>query len=136
MRVLMAFLLLAGPAAADALVPTRTIRALSIIGPEDLARAEGPAAGLTDPADVVGQEARVTLYAGRPIRPGDIGPPAVVERNALVELVYAAGGLSIRAEGRALARGGAGDRVRVMNLSSRTIVVARLAGDGRAHVGD
>lgn len=134
MRALAMLLLLAGPAAADALVPVRTIRALSIIAPDDLARGEG--AGLTDPAEVIGQEARVTLYAGRPIRPGDIGPPAVVERNALVELVYAAGGLSIRAEGRALARGAAGDRVRVMNLASRSIVTARLAEDGRAHVGD
>lgn len=136
MRALVALFLLAGPAAAEALVPTRTIRALSIIAPEDLARSDTASAGLTDPAEVVGQEARVTLYAGRPIRPGDIGPPAVVERNGLVELVYATGGLSIRAEGRALARGGAGDRIRVMNLASRSIVTARLAEDGRAHVGD
>ncbi|HMO73049.1 MAG TPA: flagellar basal body P-ring formation chaperone FlgA [Paracoccaceae bacterium] len=134
MRALLVLILFAGPAAADTLVAARTIRALTVIAPEDLARGDGP--GLTDLADVVGQEARVTLYAGRPIRPGDIGPPAVVERNGRLDLLFAAGGLSIRAEGRALDRGGAGDVIRVMNTASRSIVTVRLSADGRAHVGE
>ncbi len=34
--------------------------------------------------EVVGLEARVTLYAGRPIRAADLGPPALVDRNQIV----------------------------------------------------
>ena len=44
-------------------------------------------------------------------------------------------GLRILTEGRALARGGVGDVIRVMNLSSRTTVSGRIAADGSVHVG-
>ena len=47
--------------------------------------------------------ARVTLYPDRPIRPGDLAPPALVDRNQIVTLEYAAGPLVILTEGRALA---------------------------------
>ena len=52
----------------------------------------------------------MAIYAGRPVRPGDLGPPALVERNQLVPLVYQPGGLAISTEGRALGRGGGGRR--------------------------
>lgn len=50
-------------------------------------------------------------------------------------LSYRLGALEIRAEGRALSRGGVGDEIRVMNLSSRTTVSGRIAEDGAVHVG-
>jgi flagella basal body P-ring formation protein FlgA len=78
----------------------------------------------------IGQEAQVTLYAGRPIRAEDIGPPAIIERNQIVPLAYGSGGLSILTEGRAMARGGAGDVIRVMNLESRTTVTGQIQPDG------
>jgi flagella basal body P-ring formation protein FlgA len=127
---------LALPAAADTVVATRTIRAMAVIGPEDVALAPGSVPGtLGSPADALGMEARVTLYAGRPIRAADIGPPAVVERNQIVPLVYQAGPLSILAEGRALARAGIGDTIRVMNLASRFTVSGRVRPDGTVVVG-
>ena len=77
--------LLAGPALADTIVAARTIPARTILAPEDLAlRADDIAGGVSDPGMLLGQEARVALYAGRPIRLSDIGPPAVVERNAVI----------------------------------------------------
>jgi flagellar basal body P-ring formation protein FlgA len=134
-RALM-LLAMAGPAAADTLVPTRTIRAQALIGPDDVVIVAAPVPGaLTHPDQAVGQEARVALYPGRPIRPGDLGPPALVDRNATVMLTYAAGGLTITAEGRALARAAAGEEVRVMNLASRSIVHGRVTADGRVTVG-
>jgi flagella basal body P-ring formation protein FlgA len=97
-------MLTAVPAAAETLVATRTIRAQAIIEPQDLTFAAVATPGaLDDPSDVVGMEARVVLYAGRPIRPGDIGAPAIVERNQIVALVFRHGTLTIAAEGRALA---------------------------------
>ncbi|MEL6958408.1 MAG: flagellar basal body P-ring formation chaperone FlgA, partial [Pseudomonadota bacterium] len=89
---------------------------------------------LSDPTLAVGLEARVALYAGRPIRPGDIGPPAVVERNQIIPLVFANSVITITTEGRALDRAGPGDFIRVMNLSSRITVTARIDATGAAHV--
>ena len=136
LRAALALLLLAAPAAADTLVATRTIRAQSVLMPGDIALVTAGAPGaLSDPAAALGQEARVTLYAGRPIRPGDLGPPAMVERNQIVALSYRAGGLYIDTEGRALARGGTGEVIRVMNLASRSTVSGRIMPDGRIEVG-
>ncbi|MEO0370904.1 MAG: flagellar basal body P-ring formation chaperone FlgA [Pseudomonadota bacterium] len=114
---------------------TRTIRAQSVIMPGDLTMAEGEFPGVAEEvAQVVGQEARVAIYAGRPVRLSDIGPPAVIERNQLVPLVFQKNGLQIRAEGRSLSRAAPGDRVRVMNLSSRQTISGRVAPDGTVFV--
>jgi flagella basal body P-ring formation protein FlgA len=130
-RLLFLAILLGGVAEAQSLVPTRTIRATEIIAETDLTLGEGTVPGaLSDPAMAIGQEARVTLYAGRPIRAEDIGPPAIIERNQIVPLAYGSGGLSILTEGRAMARGGAGDLIRVMNLASRTTVTGQILPNG------
>lgn len=127
---------IASPVSAESLVATRTIRAKSLVAPEDLAlvSAELPGA-LNDPAQAVGLEARVAIYAGKPVRPGDLGPPTLVERNQLVTLVFLSGGLAISTEGRALARGAEGDEIRVMNLGSRNTVTGRIGPDGAVYVG-
>lgn len=130
MRMLALAVLLAAPAQADTLLATRTIRAQSIISAEDIRRGEAGLDGLTNPADVLGMEARVTLYAGRPIRHGDIGPPALIERNQIVPLVYASSALRIETEARALARAAAGDQLRVINLTSRNTVSGEVQPDG------
>lgn len=126
----------AAPASAESVVATRMIRAKTLIGPEDvtLVSAELPGA-LSDPASVLGQEARVSIYAGKPLRPEDVGPPTLVERNQLVTLVYVSGGLAIAAEGRALGRGSIGDELSVMNLQSRNTVKGRVGPDGAVYVG-
>ncbi|TNF20194.1 MAG: flagellar basal body P-ring formation protein FlgA [Rhodobacteraceae bacterium] len=128
-------LVLAGPAPAETVVPSQTLRAHTIIAPHDLVLrpVETPGA-ISDPQEIIGLETRVTLYAGRPIRPDHIGPPALVTRNQLVVLRYAVGGLSILVDGRSLGRGGDGDRVRVMNLSSRSTLFGIVRPDGTIEV--
>ena len=86
--------------------------------------------------EVAGLEARVALYPGRPVRAGDVGPPAVVERNQLVALVFDRGGLIIRTEGRVLDRAGVGDLVKVMNLTSRATLFGRVLADGTISVSE
>jgi len=90
--------------------------------------------GLSAPSEAIGLEARVALYAGRPIRAADIGPPAVIERNQIIPLVYRRAGIVISTEGRALDRAGPGDLIRVMNLSSRATVTAQIDAAGSAIV--
>ncbi|QFT58368.1 flagellar basal body P-ring biosynthesis protein FlgA [Sulfitobacter sp. THAF37] len=134
-RFLPLCILFAMPAPADTVVPTRTIRAQSVIVDTDvtLSAAELPN-GYTRIADVVGQEARVALYPGRPIRVDDIGPPAIVTRNQLVVINFSSNGLLISTEGRALERGAVGDRVRIMNLSSRATLFGQVRPDGTIQV--
>lgn len=127
----LALIFLATPTLADALVATRTIRAQTVLTAEDFAVVDADIPGaVTDPSAAIGQEARVTLYAGRPIGTGDIGAPALVDRNQSVTLVYRSGGLSILTEGRALDRGAAGEVIRVMNAASRATVNGKIAPDG------
>lgn len=129
-------LLLAQPALADSIVATRTIRAQTVIGPDDVTvvAADVPGA-LSDPAEALGQEARVAIYAGKPVRLSDLGRPALIERNQVVTLIYMAGGLAISTEGRALARAAEGDVIRAINLASRATVSGRVGPDGAVHVG-
>jgi len=122
-------------ALAETLVATRTIRATETIGPQDVTLVAGAMpGGLSDPAAVIGLEARVALYAGRPIRSSDVGPAAIVDRNQIVTLAFRDGGLAITTEGRALGRGGVGDVVRAMNLASRSTVAGVIGPEGAVHV--
>ncbi|MDX8346416.1 flagellar basal body P-ring formation chaperone FlgA [Cognatiyoonia sp. IB215446] len=134
-RTLLLCVGLAGPTAADTVVATRTIPAQSLIMDGDVTVSSRDIPGVvSDPAQVIGMEARVALFAGRPIRPADVGFPAVVERNQIIPLYFQRGGLMISTEGRALGRAGPGDLVRVMNISSRSTVTARIGADGAGYV--
>lgn len=129
-------ILLPLPALADSVVATRTIRAQSVLTAEDmtLVAMDIPLA-LHDTAAVIGQETRVAIYAGKPIKADQIGPSAIIERNQIVPLSYSAGNLSILTEGRALARGGIGETIEVMNLASRSKVAGVIGPDGVLRVG-
>ncbi|WP_439138805.1 flagellar basal body P-ring formation chaperone FlgA [Roseicyclus sp.] len=121
---------------AETVIAAGTIRGQSLIMASDVATAPGMTPGaLSDPADAIGMEAAVNLYAGRPIRPGDLRPPAIIERNAIVTIRYDHGALTIVAEGRAMDRAAAGEALRVMNLSSRSTVIAIAATPGLVTVG-
>ncbi|TCS66405.1 flagellar basal body P-ring formation chaperone FlgA [Primorskyibacter sedentarius] len=127
--------LIAAPVFAETLVAARTIRAQSLLSEQDLVISDATIPGtLALVEDAVGQEARVTIYAGRPLRMGDVGPPAIVDRNDIVTLVFEQGGLVITSDGRSLGRGGEGDRIRVMNLSSRTSVFGQIDSQGQVVV--
>ena len=125
----------AGPGQADIVVPAHTLRPQTIIAPEDLAMRDLAVPGaISDPALLIGMETRIALYANRPIQPGDVGFPAIVERNQLITLIYQSNTLLISTEGRAVDRAGPGDLIQVMNLTSRTTVAARIGADGAAYV--
>ncbi len=60
----------------------------------------------------------------------------IIERNQIVTVFYKTGNLRISAEGRALGRGVAGDKIRVMNTASRNTLFARIRPDGSLETGD
>ena len=128
MKLLVLALCLMGmSASAQTLVATRTVRANTVLAPADLTIVSKQTPGaLSALEEAVGQETRVVLYAGRPIKAGQLGPPALVNRNDVVTLVFRTGGLAIVTEGRALGRGGLDDSIQVMNLASRSIVEGQI----------
>ena len=135
MRLGLILMLCAGPALADTVIAARTIPAQSLIGPDDLlVQPIDVPGGTDDPLLLIGMEARTALYAGRPVLPADVGFPAVVDRNEIIPIIYDTGGLTISTEGRALGRGGVGEIIRVMNLTSRVTVTAQIGADGAAYV--
>ena len=135
MRWILAFCIGAQMVAADVVTPTRTLRPGTLITLQDLKIRDGVQSGAFDRlTDVVGQEARVALYAGRPIPFDAVGPPAIVNRNQIVPLRFRTSGLTITTEGRAMERGGIGDRIRIMNLQSRATLFGLVQADGTIKV--
>ncbi len=135
MRLALALCLCAPGAMADVVVATRTIRPQEVLTEAHLRLDPATITGAHDRLDeVLGLEARVMIYPGRPVMRGALGRPALVDRNQLVELEFSRGGLRIIAEGRALGRGGAGERIRVMNISSRNVLFGTITPDGKVSV--
>ncbi|MFZ1482670.1 MAG: flagellar basal body P-ring formation chaperone FlgA [Paracoccaceae bacterium] len=124
-------------AAAESVVAVRTLPAQTVIEAADVTLVDAEIDGaLSAITPALGQELKTTVYAGRPLRPENLGAPALIERNQIVSLVYRSGGLVILADGRALARGAEGDVIRVMNLASKSTVSGRVGPDGHILVGD
>lgn len=121
---------------ADTLIAARTIRAQTVLAAADVVVVQNDLPGaLAEIKDVIGLEARVTLYEGRPINSSDIGPATIIERNQIVTVIYKRGGLSISAEARSLGRGGIGETIRAMNIASRNIITGVVSRNGTILVG-
>ncbi|WP_444463582.1 flagellar basal body P-ring formation chaperone FlgA [Rhodobacter capsulatus] len=136
-RPALALVLCVLPALAEAgsVVAARTLRAQTVITEADLAISEDDVPGaLSDPMAAIGLETRTAIYPQQPISAGDLAPPALIERNQMVQLAYRDGSLSILTEGRALDRGAVGDTIRVMNVTSKATLYALLGADGVAYV--
>lgn len=113
-------------------VAAHTLRVGVVLDRSDLRAASDEALDAAE--SMVGQEVRRAIYAGHSVKAADLGPPTLVKRNEVVVMRFRSGPLEIRAEGRALGRGGLGETVDVMNLASRQTVRAVVKGHGRVEV--
>ena len=130
------FLVMPSITMADSVVATRTIQAQSMVNTDDVMLVSAVIPNALSRVDAaIGLEARVTIYAGHPVLAIDLGAPAIIDRNQIVSLAYQSGTIAILTEGRALARGRAGDVIRVMNLASRSTVSGKISADGTVLVG-
>jgi len=114
-------------AAAEELVAARNIRAGAVITATDIVSPSDLDA-MRRAVNIIGMEAVRTFYQGQPLREDNLRKPTLVKRNAIVHMEFSQGSMIINAEGRALDQGGLGDRVRVMNLISKRVVVATVSG--------
>jgi flagella basal body P-ring formation protein FlgA len=120
-------------------VATRRLALGEVVGPADARltrqRAERVRPGMAQQLDqVVGQELRRPMAAEQGFPLVDLGPPSIVQKNALVTLQLDAGGLQLSAQGRALESAARGARVPVMNLASRNVVEGVAIAPGRVRV--
>jgi flagella basal body P-ring formation protein FlgA len=85
--------------------------------------------------DVAGKEARRALKAGEIIRSSDIKRPTLVPKGSTVTMLFEAPGMRLSAIGRALAEGGEGDTITVLNPTSYRKVEALVVKAGTVRVG-
>ena len=84
--------------------------------------------------EAVGLQLRRSIMAGAPLPVADVTRPAMVQRGANVEMQLELPGLSLVAQGVAMDLGATGERIRVLNPSSRATLEAVVVGPGQVRV--
>ncbi|NGY04401.1 flagellar basal body P-ring formation protein FlgA [Solimonas terrae] len=117
------------------LVLTRAVRRgervdASVLHSETRDVAQLPFGFVSDAATLVGSEFSRPIGAGQAVSPADVEAERCVRRGDLVTLIGRAAGIEVRAEGKAMADGGKGSRIRVQNSSSRRIVEGTITAPG------
>ncbi|MCF3945694.1 flagellar basal body P-ring formation chaperone FlgA [Acidiphilium iwatense] len=97
-------------------------------------RSDVPPGAITDPAHAVGMQIDRAIAAGTPLSGRMVGTPELIARGATVGLAVEMPGLEVTARGVALAAGGGGAVIPVLNPSSHEIVQAVIDGPDHAHV--
>lgn len=84
--------------------------------------------------DYVGLELVRSVRAGSVMTPRHVRTPLLVKRNETVTLIFRHGALTMETTGRSLDEGSDGDRITVMNTTSRKRITGRVIGQGRVEV--
>lgn len=89
---------------------------------------------VNDMSELVGKTPVRSISPSRPIRAHELSEPAIVKKNATVQMRYKLGSLEITATGQVLADGAKGEAVMVRNLSSKKIVRAIITNENTVDV--
>jgi len=89
---------------------------------------------LLDETAALGQALRRSIASGERLAPSLLQAPVLVRRGDPVLMQLQSNKFVIHANGRAMASGGAGERIAVENLSSKRVVHGTVTGDGRVTV--
>ena len=121
-------------------VPAHDIARGSLIGDDDLTTKFVPVLRMSDTVvrdigDVSGREAKRALRAGELIRASDLKRPTLVAKGSTVTMVFEVPGIALTSVGRAMAEGGQGDTIAVLNPTSYRQVSATITGPGTVRVG-
>ncbi len=120
---------------ADILVPAAALPAGAVLHAGDLRPRRLRAAALhaevvRDPAQAAGMVLRRAAGAGVALPLADLLRPGTVEKGAHVMMAVELGGLTASVQGVALSGGAPGERIRVLNPSSRMVVEGEVRPDG------
>ncbi|MDR1966416.1 MAG: flagellar basal body P-ring formation chaperone FlgA [Synergistaceae bacterium] len=86
------------------------------------------------PEQLANAVARKPVNAWTPIETGDVTQKSFVRAGSTVTMVASVNGLGVEVKGIAMQRGGMGDVIKVKNLSSKKVLMARIVGDGRVEI--
>jgi flagella basal body P-ring formation protein FlgA len=130
----------ADPKALEIAVPAHDIARGALITENDFVLAEVSAArassgALRNPADAVGKEARRALREGETVRESDFKRPTLVAKGSTVTMIFEAPGMQLTAPGCALAEGGQGETITVLNPTSYRQVQGVIVAPGTVKVG-
>jgi flagella basal body P-ring formation protein FlgA len=89
---------------------------------------------VTEKADALGKQTRMTLRAGTCLRAGMLTVPPLVEKGDQVKILAGSGRLKVSTMGIAKGSGGKGDQIQVENLVSNKIVIGRVTGKATVEV--
>lgn len=124
----------------ELVVPAHDIARGASIGEDDLTTKRVPVlrvndSFIRDAQDAAGREAKRALRAGELIRNSDLKRPTLVAKGSTVTMVFEVPGIALTSVGRALAEGGEGDTIAVLNPTSYRQVSAVITGPGTVRVG-
>jgi flagella basal body P-ring formation protein FlgA len=122
----------------EVLTYTRSLSAGEIVQPSDVVWAKAAAATIDTPSDaeaVIGQVAKRPLREGAVVQARDLGAAQVIKTGDVVIVSYAAGGVSLALEGKAMGSAGVGEMLAVQNTVSKRVVQTLVTGPGQAVVG-
>jgi flagella basal body P-ring formation protein FlgA len=95
---------------------------------------EGDLSGPYVTEDYVGRELVRSVRSGAVMSPHHVRTPLAVKRNETVTLIFKRGALTMETMGRSLDQGSLGDRVSVLNATSRKRITGRIIGQGLVEV--
>lgn len=113
---------------ASSLVASDVIRAGDLVTVANVSLEDGAAPTSGD--EVVGREAKRTIYAGQQVTLDNTRPARLVTRNQIVTVKYIKGGLEITTTGRAMGEAALNEPVSVLNLQSRQLVQGIVQEEG------
>ena len=114
-------------------VTTTRLNAGTVLRPEDVHLARIPATlargeVVHDVADAVGMQIKRSVAAGQPLTTADLARPVTVVRGATVQMRLQSPGLELTGQGVAMEAGATGERIRVLNPTSRAVLEAEVLG--------
>jgi len=123
------------------LVPVATARLLagSILQPNDIRTARVRTSIIRgdvvrNVGDAFGMQIKRAIAPGQPLLANDLMHPSVVIKGATVLMMLDSPGITLTAQGQAVESGAIGERIRVLNPSSRAAVEAEVIGPDRVRV--
>jgi len=122
----------------DVLTFARSLQTGEIVQPQDLIWGKAAAAPADAPSDadaVIGLAAKRPLRAGAAVAARDVGAAQVIKAGETITVSFAAEGISLSLEGKAMSAAGVGETVNVQNTLSKKIIQAVAVGPGQAVVG-
>ena len=117
--------------------PTRALIPGDIVRQEDIAAhilsRPYPEAVLAS-QNIVGQQIKRYVIAGRPLTTRDVGPRTVVQASSQVTVLWSSGALKMEMTARAMESGALGDEIRILNTASGRTIRGIVVGDSMVEI--